>query len=129
MWFDNKIVLSKIIKESYHKGFWTDPGGKVKWGEPIQDALVREVQEETDIYIPHFQYNLVDCFIYPKRKIKSFLYEIKLGNYRFSDVKNTEPTKQSDWQLFTLNEALKLRLLPSVESYLKQLKKLEGKKK
>ena len=120
MWFDKKILLAQILKDSYHKGYWTDPGGKVNKRELIQDALTRELKEETDMFIPSFEFRLVDCFVYPERRIKSFLYVINLGYYRFWEIKNTEPKKQSEWKLFTLEEALKLKLLPSVRSYLEQ---------
>lgn len=30
---------------------WSIPGGKVEWGEPVQQALLREVEEETGLQI------------------------------------------------------------------------------
>lgn len=30
---------------------WSIPGGKVEWGEPVQHALIREVEEETGLKI------------------------------------------------------------------------------
>ena len=32
-----------------YTGHWKFPGGAVDWGEPIQDAVVREVREEVGI--------------------------------------------------------------------------------
>ena len=125
MWFGDKIMLAQILKPGYHKGYWTDPGGKVNDGELIQNALTREVYEETGVFFPNIDYELIDCFVYSERKIKSFLYVIKPGLHRFWEIKNTEPKKQSKWQLFTLEEALKLKLLPSVRNYLEELTYVE----
>lgn len=121
IWFGNKIALSKVLKEAYHKGYWSDSGGKVESGELLMDAVVRETLEETGLDIDYSAFELIDCFIYPKRNIKSFLFEVKLPLTDFEDIKNTEPEKQSNWQLFTVKEALKLKLMPSVKYYLKNL--------
>lgn len=49
---DNKILLSRISKElPKWEGQWTLPGGGLFFGEPPEDAMVREVEEETGIIV------------------------------------------------------------------------------
>jgi 8-oxo-dGTP diphosphatase len=45
-----RVVLIKRGKEPL-LGRWVVPGGTVEWGESLQDALVREVQEETGLTV------------------------------------------------------------------------------
>jgi 8-oxo-dGTP diphosphatase len=45
---DNKILLIKRKNDPY-KGKWALPGGFVEYGEKVEDAVVREVLEETGI--------------------------------------------------------------------------------
>lgn len=45
--YEGKIVL--VYNE--RKGYWTPPGGKVEAGESAQDAVIREVKEETNINV------------------------------------------------------------------------------
>lgn len=47
---DEKVLLVKRAKPPF-KGLWTIPGGKVHWGETLQQALERELQEETGINV------------------------------------------------------------------------------
>ncbi len=123
LWFGNKIALSKRLKPGYHKNFWSDPGGKVEDDENIIDAAVRELYEETGMYLNPTRFELDDCYIYNKRKLKTFLFVAFLTRFDFKLMKNPEPDKQSDWELFSIKEALKLKLIPSVQFYLESINK------
>lgn len=122
LWFDNKIALAKVIKQSHHQGYWSDAGGKVEEFEHIEQALHRETREETGLDISQLGARLIDCFIYERRKIKTFLFELHLPSWWIPYLKHTEPHKQGPWKLFTLEQALQLKLMPSVKYYLKSLK-------
>ena len=45
---DNKILLIKRKNEPF-KGKWALPGGFIEYGERVEDAVVREVLEETGL--------------------------------------------------------------------------------
>ena len=121
LFFGGKIMLSKRLKAGYHQNFWGDPGGKLEAGElPIWGAI-REIQEETGLKLMPVELDFLDCFIYPEREIKCFIFKGEFFIDGFKAVKNPEPEKQSNWQLFSMKEALNWRfLMPSVKFYLKE---------
>lgn len=125
-WFDDKIMLSHVLKKSWHEGFWGTPGGKVENGEGLLEAVCREFHEETGFNFPSSFYQFTDCFFFPERKIKTFLFSVQTDKYLFQYIHNPEPDKQSNWELFTIEEALKLKLMPSVKHYLENLKSLKN---
>lgn len=45
---DGKILLVQEAKQASHK-LWNLPGGHVEHGEPLHDAAVRELHEETNL--------------------------------------------------------------------------------
>jgi 8-oxo-dGTP diphosphatase len=47
---DGRVLLIRRGKEPL-RGRWVIPGGTVELGETLQDALVREVQEETGVTV------------------------------------------------------------------------------
>ncbi len=51
-----RMLLFKTAKWS---GMWGIPGGKIEWGEPSEEALRREVREETGLEIERIQFVMV----------------------------------------------------------------------
>jgi phosphoglycolate phosphatase-like HAD superfamily hydrolase/ADP-ribose pyrophosphatase YjhB (NUDIX family) len=54
----------KVLMVRTHKwsGLWGIPGGKIKWGEKSEDALRRELKEETNLDVTDIRFVLVqDC--------------------------------------------------------------------
>jgi 8-oxo-dGTP pyrophosphatase MutT (NUDIX family) len=48
---DGRLLLARCAAGEPEPGAWTLPGGGVDWGEHPDDAVVRELEEETGIGI------------------------------------------------------------------------------
>lgn len=48
--YKDKFLLIKRNKEPY-TGFWSMVGGKIEFGEDIETAIVREIEEETGLKV------------------------------------------------------------------------------
>lgn len=114
----NQILLSKRLKNGYHYGFYGDVGGKMEPDETPIDALVRETKEEIGLRLNAPFFKFIDCFIYQKRQLKTFVFESFLTDSYVKKIKNIEPNKHQEWKWFTKEQALKLKLMPSVFYYL-----------
>ena len=56
-----------MIRTHKWSGLWGIPGGKIKWAEPSEAALRRELKEETDLDITGIRFVLVqDCIHSPE---------------------------------------------------------------
>ena len=55
-----------MIRTHKWSNLWGIPGGKIKWGEPSEDALRREIKEETDLDVTGIQFVLVQDCIHSK---------------------------------------------------------------
>jgi phosphoglycolate phosphatase len=58
----------EVLMVRTHKwsNLWGIPGGKVKWGEPSEQALIRELKEETNLDITNIKFVLVQDCIHSK---------------------------------------------------------------
>src|SRR3989344_168461 len=61
---DNKLLLIERALNPY-KGFWALPGGHVDWNETVEEAVEREVKEETNLIVISLQ--LLGVYSNPKR--------------------------------------------------------------
>ena len=48
---DGKVLLTRRREGTHLAGLWEFPGGKVRRGESMEDALIREVREEIGVRI------------------------------------------------------------------------------
>ncbi len=72
----NKILIIKRSKEP-GKGLWSIPGGIVKVGETLVEALHREISEECGIRVEDHQFNAVyDRILYDKSGKVNYHYVI-----------------------------------------------------
>ena len=56
----DKILLLKRARQPF-KGLWSLPGGKIKFGEFANEAIRREVKEETSIELAYAKYMGIVC--------------------------------------------------------------------
>ena len=103
---DGEVLMIRTHKWS---NLWGIPGGKIKWGEPSEDALRREIKEETNLDVKDIQFELVqDCI-----RSKEFYREehFVLLNYTCRcvgdpDVKLNDEGREFRW--VTMSAALKM---------------------
>lgn len=118
---DGKILLSlrnsdpaKAQSSLRGEGTWTMPGGKLEFGETIEEGAKREVLEETGIILNEVK---VMCLNTEKNQHAHY---ITVGTYcdNFSgEAELKEPEEIVDWQWFDLNN-LPSPIFPSSEHML-----------
>ncbi len=115
-----KIFLMKSYK---WRGKYVMPGGHVELGETIEEALKREIKEETGLDVYGLRFICMQEFIFDdafwKRRHFIFLdYACKTDSDR---AKLNSEGQEYGW--FTINEALKLPVDPytkrTIEEYAK----------
>jgi phosphoglycolate phosphatase len=104
----NEVLLIKTDKWS---GLYGTPGGKIDYGESMENAFKREVREETGLEITEINFiSINDCIYHPEfYKKRHYL----LINYTACITKTQEVAlnyESSDYCWVTLEEAVKLPL-------------------
>ena len=79
---DKKILLVKSTYQKFHP--WGLPGGNLNYGESPEDAVMREIFEETGLYIEVEKFLLVKTWL-PDRVGLYYLCSIKNGKFHPSD--------------------------------------------
>ena len=112
---EGKVLL---IKSHKWKGKYTIPGGHIELGETIEEALKREIKEETSLDIYDIEFVCVQEFIFEDTfwKKKHFIFLDHVCKTNSKNVRLNEEAQEYGW--FTLEEALNN---PEVENFTKRL--------
>ena len=105
---DNKVLFGrrnsnpeKASSELHGEGTWTFPGGKIHFGERIEDAAKREVKEETGIIAKKLK------VISVTNEIRNDAHFITIG-FLCDDFEGEpramEPEEMSEWKWFPINK-------------------------
>ncbi|MBI2326804.1 NUDIX hydrolase [Candidatus Curtissbacteria bacterium] len=94
----NKQVLLIRRGKEPDRGLWGTPGGYVGWDESAEDAVRREVKEETDLIVNNLK--LVGVSSFPKRHPKQAINIVYLVQAE-GQVKSGDDALDAKW--FDLN--------------------------
>ena len=125
---DGQMLLVRTHKWS---DLWGIPGGKIKWGEPSEDALVREIQEETALRVEKIRFVMVQDCIHSKEFYRDAHFV--LLNYTCvttgrAEVKLNDEAQEFRW--VTAPEALGMPLnAPTLRLVLEVMPDLRTKRK
>lgn len=73
---DGRVLLSRRPGHVHQGGLWEFPGGKIKAGESVYEALQRELQEELGIRVVSARPLITVRHDYPDRKVKLDVWRI-----------------------------------------------------
>lgn len=109
----NKFLLSRETLEG-GKDYWIVPGGKVEFGETIEDAAKREINEEAGIKAKKLKFLAHKEAIAPEYNYHTviFFFETKTDKVK---LKGDIEGKVIESRWFTKKEALKLQLVFSAK--------------
>jgi phosphoglycolate phosphatase-like HAD superfamily hydrolase/ADP-ribose pyrophosphatase YjhB (NUDIX family) len=105
-------TAGQVLMVRTHKwsNLWGIPGGKIKWGEPAEAALRREIKEETDLEIDDIEFVLVQDCIHSREFYRDAHFV--LLNYTCvaqpGTVRLNEEARESRWT--SLEDALSMAI-------------------
>ncbi|MTI65402.1 MAG: NUDIX domain-containing protein [Firmicutes bacterium] len=115
---DNRLLFLKRSDESkFAKGLWDIPGGKLEFGETLEDSLSREIFEETKIETDVKENLAVSTGINLKDK-KQYVSIIYTAEYISGSIKLD--LEHSDYKWLTIEEAQNYNLVYYVKEALEK---------
>ena len=117
------LLLKRSASSRTEPGYWSRPGGEVEYGETVEEAVAREVKEETGIEVKVIRFLEITQNI-NKNENKHWIALGFLAEHVSGVPINAEPAKHDEVKWFPLN-ALPKKLTDytknAIEIYLKNL--------
>jgi len=108
VWGPGERVL--IVETTKWRGAWGVPGGKVEWGETLEQAVTRELREETGLEIFGARYAQTQEAVLSEEFHRP-AHLLLVDFFARSDSLTVTPNEEIvDWSWATLEEALTLPL-------------------
>ena len=73
---DGSFLLAQRPRGKAYSGFWEFPGGKVESGEPVVEALKRELHEELGIDLVHVYPWITRVYSYPHATVRLHFHRV-----------------------------------------------------
>ena len=112
------LVLRRHPKSKTNPHKWELPGGKIEKGEFFDEALIREIKEETalDVKVGDFCEAVQDDYPH-KRTVQLIMYSKDItGEVKISD-------EHDDWMWASINDIKSLEITSSLEKTIKKRNK------
>ncbi|MCX9158517.1 NUDIX hydrolase [Niveibacterium sp. 24ML] len=110
---DGKVLLGKR-KGSYGAGTWSAPGGRLEYGESIEQCAARELREETSLELGPIQPGPYTNDVFSEVS-EQYITVFVVAHQSRGEPVNVEAHKCEGWQWFAWNE-LPSPLFPPVQS-------------
>jgi mutator protein MutT len=97
----NEVLLLKRSENiRSNQGMWDRPGGQVEYGERVENAVIREVQEEVGITVGNLSFLKLDQDMGENKHFIAIGY---LAEHISGEVENKEPHKHDEVRWFNLD--------------------------
>jgi phosphoglycolate phosphatase-like HAD superfamily hydrolase/ADP-ribose pyrophosphatase YjhB (NUDIX family) len=116
-----------MIRTHKWSDLWGIPGGKIKWSEPSEDALRREIKEETDLEISEIEFVLAQDCIHSKefyRDAHFILLNYVCRCVGQPEVRLNEEAREFRW--VTVEVALKMPINQPTQKLLLAVRKMRA---
>lgn len=117
------LLLRRSENSHTNPGKWDLPGGKLSRGEVLEDAIVREVWEETGISVVPGEVAGNVTFELPEKKVIAIVYDC---GYIIADVKLSYEHIEYSWVSF--DSILEMDTLPAYFKEFFEIFMMENKK-
>jgi len=104
--FDGRIIFIRRKNPPY-KGSWAFPGGFVEYGETVEEAVIREVKEETGVIIKI--QDLLGVYSDPGRDPRGHMITVCFLASKIEGELRAD-TDAAEVSCFTADEALRMNL-------------------
>ncbi|MFC4456069.1 NUDIX domain-containing protein [Deinococcus sonorensis] len=95
-----------IVRTTKWRGQWGVPGGKVEWGETLEQATLREFQEEVGLTLRDLRQAQVQEAILPE-EFHAPTHMLLFDYFARTDQTDVQPNEEiEEWAWVTLAEAL-----------------------